>query len=60
MEEKEVMAEVAEAAEAAEGAVKKGGATEMDRVLTTKDMVVQGMAWLCPACITMYYGIINK
>lgn len=56
MEEKEVMAE----ATAAESTVQKGAHTEMDRVLSTKDMVVQGMAWLCPACITMYYGIINE
>lgn len=33
---------------------------EMKRVLTTKALVVQGLAWLCPASIVMYYGIINQ
>lgn len=33
---------------------------EMNRVLTTKFLVVQGLAWLCPASIVMYYGIINQ
>ncbi|MCF0144015.1 MAG: APC family permease [Firmicutes bacterium] len=35
-------------------------AGEMNRVLTTKDLVVQGLAWLCPACIVMYYGVMNQ
>lgn len=33
---------------------------EMERVLGTGSMVVQGLAWLCPACIIMYYGVINQ
>ncbi len=39
---------------------KAGTETEMERVLSVKSLVVQGMAWLCPACIVMYYGIINQ
>ena len=35
-------------------------ANEMNRVLGTGSLVVQGLAWLCPACIVMYYGIINQ
>lgn len=52
MEEKNIAAEAVEQT--------GSGVAEMERVLTTKDMVVQGLAWLCPACITMYYGIINQ
>lgn len=33
---------------------------EMERVLGTGSMVVQGLAWLCPACIVMYYGVVNQ
>lgn len=33
---------------------------EMNRVLGTKSLVIQGLAWLCPASIVMYYGIINQ
>lgn len=33
---------------------------DMDRVLSTKSLVVQGMAWLCPACILGYQGFINE
>ena len=60
MEEKEVMAEVTEAAEAAESTAQNGGATEMDRVLGVRQLVINGLAWLCPACIVMYYGIVNQ
>ena len=45
---------------AADGKPAEKGETEMERVLTVKSLVVQGMAWLCPACIVMYYGIINQ
>lgn len=36
------------------------GSGEMQRVLSVKSLVVQGLAWLCPASIVMYYGIINQ
>ena len=54
MEEKEVMAAAAETAESAQVTEQKNGSTEMDRVLTTRQLVVNGLAWLCPACIVMY------
>ena len=60
MEEKEVMAAAAETAESAQVTEQKNGSTEMDRVLTTRQLVVNGLAWLCPACIVMYYGIVNQ
>ena len=37
-----------------------GDDQEMERVLGTGSLVIQGLAWLCPACIVMYYGIINQ
>lgn len=33
--------------------------TELKRVLKLPTLVCQGLAYLCPACIFMYYGIIN-
>lgn len=33
---------------------------EMKRTLGVGQLVIQGMAWLCPACITVYWGIINE
>ena len=60
MEEKEVMAAAAETAESAQVTEQKNGSTEMDRVLTTRQLVVNGLAWLCPAGIVMYYGIVNQ
>lgn len=33
--------------------------TELKRVLKLPTLVCQGLAYLCPACVTMYYGIIN-
>lgn len=32
---------------------------ELKRVLKLPTLVCQGLAYLCPACVTMYYGIIN-
>lgn len=32
---------------------------ELKRVLKLPSLVCQGLAYLCPACVTMYYGIIN-
>ena len=59
MEEKEVMAAAAETAESAQVTEQKNGSTEMDRVLTTRQLVVNGLAWLCPACIVMYSSSIR-
>ena len=33
--------------------------TELKRVLKLPTLVCQGLAYLCPACVLMYYGIIN-
>ena len=33
--------------------------TELKRVLRLPTLVCQGLAYLCPACVLMYYGIIN-
>ena len=33
--------------------------TELKRVLKLPTLVAQGLAYLCPACVLMYYGIIN-
>ena len=33
--------------------------TELKRVLKLPTLVVQGLAYLCPACVLLYYGIIN-
>ncbi len=33
--------------------------TELRRVLKLPTLVCQGLAYLCPACVLMYYGIIN-
>ena len=33
--------------------------SELKRVLTLPTLVAQGLAYLCPACVLMYYGIIN-
>ena len=32
---------------------------ELKRVLKLPTLVCQGLAYLCPACVLMYYGIIN-
>lgn len=34
-------------------------APELKRVLKLPTLVCQGLAYLCPACVLMYYGIIN-
>lgn len=33
---------------------------ELKRVLKLPTLVCQGLAYLCPACVLMYYGIINQ
>ena len=33
--------------------------TELKRTLKLPTLVCQGLAYLCPACVLMYYGIIN-
>ncbi len=33
--------------------------TELKRVLKLPTLVCQGLAYLCPACVLLYYGIIN-
>ena len=35
------------------------GSTELKRVLGLPRLVAQGLAYLCPACVLLYYGIIN-
>ena len=33
---------------------------ELKRVLKLPMLVCQGLAYLCPACVLLYYGIINQ